>query len=277
MKKANKIVMATVAILLSLVLFTTSIVSGIFAMYAVRTYGSASFTFKKFGVIVELSFSDEFNAIYGDIIKDNTVVNGDSVTITIPTLKMAPGDSFMDAVQFNISGTATTECRVKINPAYMYDRTDFSVSDTQMGFTDNYFPYNFYCRLGDDPSKGKLELHKGNKVNSDYLVEYNAIDALSKATDCYGNQDTTKVNEFSNETYNDYYLSKRFSPGATVQFTDKNAITGKGVFNRFAFGFEWLFEEDDMEKFDAIHTWLANQNELPKFKMSYTVVVEAVT
>ena len=54
MKKSNKILMATVAILLSLVLISTSIVSGIFARFVIEKSGSTAIKFNKFGVDLEL-------------------------------------------------------------------------------------------------------------------------------------------------------------------------------------------------------------------------------
>ena len=278
MKKANKIVMATVAILLSLVLFTTSIVSGIFAMYAVRTYGSASFTFKKFGVIVELSFSEDFLKIYGDVIEDNTVVNGDSVTITIPTLKMAPGDSFRDAIQFNISGTAKTNCSVTVDMTYIYVQSDYQIPDgsTKYKTDSTYFPYNLYCSLGSN----EILLYDG-EPNSDYRVENDVINLLDKHLVCsmYGTTRFVTHKLSGNTDHPDYYLYKKFTANTPINFTDgKNtsSTTDDVVFNDFKFGVEWPFvETNNAEKMDTLYSWLAiNKN--PRFEMSYTVVVEAV-
>ena len=60
MKKANRILMATVAVLLSLVLITTSVVSGIFARFTVLQEAKTQMTLNKFGVSLGLTLSDEF-------------------------------------------------------------------------------------------------------------------------------------------------------------------------------------------------------------------------
>ena len=54
MKKVNKIMMATVAILLSLVLISTSLVSGIFAKFVIKKEVGVPIKFKNFGVTMQV-------------------------------------------------------------------------------------------------------------------------------------------------------------------------------------------------------------------------------
>ena len=53
MKKLNRIMMATVSILLSLVLMSTCIVSGVFARYAIKKGAKVDMSFKKWGITIE--------------------------------------------------------------------------------------------------------------------------------------------------------------------------------------------------------------------------------
>lgn len=276
MKKVNKILMATVAILLSLVLITTSVVSGVFAKYAARAYGLADFTFKKLGVEVELDFSDAFKAAYGTVIQNNTVINGDSISVTIPNLKMGPGDSFRDAVRFKISGTAKTDCSVIVDMTYLYVRSDYQIPTgaTEYETNSTYFPYDMYCTLGNN----ELWL-RGTQPDSDHKAELDAILLLDKHLACsmYGTTRTV-THKFSGDTkHPDYYLIKKFTAGTPINFTDgKNtsATTDDVVFNDFKFGIEWPFEEaNDVDKNDTLHTWLVN-NRTPRFEMSYTVTIQ---
>ena len=55
MRRANKIFMATVAVLLCLVLISTSIVSGVFARFAITKKAETTVKLEQFGVEIKLS------------------------------------------------------------------------------------------------------------------------------------------------------------------------------------------------------------------------------
>mgnify|MGYP007037148426 CR=1 FL=1 len=91
MKKVNKILMATVAILLSLVLISTSVVSGIFAKFVIQKDAVVSVKFKNFGV--KLSVGREAQVISGPDAK--------SVSITYDAFEMYPGVYKIPAIWFS--------------------------------------------------------------------------------------------------------------------------------------------------------------------------------
>ena len=128
MKKSNKILMATVAILLSLVLISTSIVSGIFARFVIEKSGSTAIKFNKFGVELELEIDDDVYAAVGGAESNNVTLkqDGNSLSVEIRNLKMAPGESYLDAISFNISGTPNVRAKVVIEPKVEFEKDDFA-------------------------------------------------------------------------------------------------------------------------------------------------------
>ena len=80
--------MAAVAILLSLVLITTSIVSSTLAKYVVSKSVSGKFTFEEFGVTVGMELSDELKAIVDPDYADTPYY--DSITLELNSFNLKP-------------------------------------------------------------------------------------------------------------------------------------------------------------------------------------------
>ena len=121
MRRANKILMAAVAILLCLVLITTSVVSGVFAKYAIKKQASTSVGLEKFGVTITMSVPDATNlGTYGGATVNTEVMDGDSGTISITGLKMYPGCQYPRAAKFEFSGTPSVDVQLKIIPTITY-------------------------------------------------------------------------------------------------------------------------------------------------------------
>ena len=169
MRKANKIVMATVAILLCLVLITTSISSGIFAKYVITRKGTMTLTLKKFGVTVTMEVptapSDGSWASIRDV--SGVTVSDEAFTstghkITISGLKMIPGMDFPKAVKFSFSGKLNVNAQLKITTAISYDskvhadstsgsttyHNYYVPANTIKGTDGNYIPQTYYMPLG---------------------------------------------------------------------------------------------------------------------------------
>lgn len=96
MRKINKIMMMTVAILLSLVLITSSVVSGTLAKYTTSSSTSDSARVAKWGVTVEASYGEEFHDVVtnkNETDEGKKVVitpNSDGIGVKITNLKLAP-------------------------------------------------------------------------------------------------------------------------------------------------------------------------------------------
>ena len=111
MKKANKILMASVAILLSLVLITTSVVSGVFAKFAIRKNTTTTMKLEKFGVTMEVSAP----TTYASIVANKTVNDGQNVSVTLSDVIMEPDDfTTLGCLQFKFSGLTTVITNLKV-------------------------------------------------------------------------------------------------------------------------------------------------------------------
>lgn len=115
MRKANKIVMMTVAILLSAVLLTTSALSGTLAKY-VTSGGSYSDSARvaKWGVTVRAWVdADDIARLRAAGATVNTSET-DKAMVTITGLKLKPGDDFSDVIKFEVLGSPEVKARVKL-------------------------------------------------------------------------------------------------------------------------------------------------------------------
>ena len=97
-KRFNKILMMTVAILLCLVLISTSVVSGIFAKYVITKSAGATVSLKKFGVTLTLTKGSGITAT-------ETKVGDDVISVTVSSLELEPNQSIDEVVKFAIGGT----------------------------------------------------------------------------------------------------------------------------------------------------------------------------
>ena len=133
MKKTTKRLTMVVAILLSLVLLTSSVVSTTLAKFVIRKEATTEVTLNKFGV--EVTFSGTGSA---------TTKKGDSIIYT-NTLTMKPGDS--KSITAKIKGKPTVASNVTIDVNVEYDTTEFTVkgaTDFTAVKTDTvYFPIGF--------------------------------------------------------------------------------------------------------------------------------------
>lgn len=101
MKKFNKILMMTVAILLTLVLASTSVVSGIFAKYVVTKSATTEVSLKAFGI--KLTVTGMNDAEKGITTKvDKKDAQNNSIAITVSGVKLAPNEKIDDVVKFTI-------------------------------------------------------------------------------------------------------------------------------------------------------------------------------
>jgi hypothetical protein len=103
MRKVNKILMATISILLCLVLISTSVVSGIFAKYVVTKKGQSIVSLEAFGVTLSVSHRTELP----DGVTVNTTKNyaQNTVSVEVSNISLAPGESIDDVVIFQVDGT----------------------------------------------------------------------------------------------------------------------------------------------------------------------------
>ena len=154
MRKVNKILMATISILLCLVLISTSVVSGIFAKYVVTKKGQSIVQLERFGVT--LSVSSRANLPQGVTVTPTLNYANNTVAVEVKNLQLAPGDSIDDVIIFQIDGSpnvpivdfkidvdvdVSTTCRVGTNA---------KLPDINGGTNYYYMPIGFTAKNAAD-------------------------------------------------------------------------------------------------------------------------------
>ena len=194
MRKANKIVMMTVAMLLSAVLLTTSALSGTLAKY-VTSGGSYSDSARvaKWGVKIYIDPNEDvLNSVYEDFdaSKDMKVTvdeSGTQATVVITDLMIGPGDDLRDMLRIRFDGTAEVKLQVKVSQGILYSGD----------YTEDPGPQADYkiFRFKDLP----------NTANDEYYVPmaftFGGLDYSNDSSKTYTSiiGKNTKIGELSNE------------------------------------------------------------------------------
>ena len=176
MRKVNRVLMKTAAILLALVLVTSCALSGIFAKYVTSMeIDMESMKMKKFGVTVNMVVDEaKLKSVLGDDYisaddlkkltaekqeeaKANKVwveVSTDAQkqagvnTVTIHNLALKPGDNLSDIVKFAFSGTANVRCKMIVDVDIDYDIADLTVPAGVGGLTEDTAFFPLFMDLG---------------------------------------------------------------------------------------------------------------------------------
>ena len=108
-KRFNKILMMTVAILLCLVLISTSVVSGIFAKYVITKSAGATVSLKAFGITLSVDgmATNNSTGITKTVVSKDT--NNNALEISVTGISLAAGESIDDVVKFTIDGTPNVD------------------------------------------------------------------------------------------------------------------------------------------------------------------------
>ena len=262
--------MATVAILLSLVLITTSIVSTTFAKYVSQKRVDGSFDIDAFGVTVGMELSDEFKAAINSDYAGQT--DDKSITLTLNNMKLKPGDSYLDAVKLSVSGTPSVDVLLTIDVDIIYDSNQFTVTGSAFDFDSDmaFFPVGF---------KYSLFGSKSNSLN-EVGVEPWVVFSHSRDVECsLVNGIGPNLDGFSGKLRSDAssYMYRTYSKGTPIKLKSDSTL---GDVNQIGFGFHWPNEWNETdtytnEQFDAIGTWLTiNKN--PSFTLTYAITVEQI-
>ena len=125
MRKVNQILMATVAILLTLVLISTSVVSSVFARFTITKSAETTVELQKFGVKVTLSNDSRLDAFKKTELE---VKKGDSGSVTFSGLTMKPGDEYPDALKVKLEGKPTVDVKVTVAINISYNISFFRLN-----------------------------------------------------------------------------------------------------------------------------------------------------
>ena len=278
MRKANKILMATVAILLCLVLISTSVVSGVFAKFAInKTAMVEKAKLKQFGLTVGVYGTNSSNADAGlsDFVtstangkgsyNSGTDKNeGKNIVAVAKDFKIGDGDECKNAVKFKISGTPITAAKLNIKIDLVYTAANFKITKNDFHNLDAnekyYMPLGF--SFGGTSSCGYVA---GPWISGD-AVDISSDSALENYI---ATQLATKISG------GDAYNVKNDVVGNVISISiteDKGAnILFDGTKNEFYMGFGWP-DSSQYPEYAEISTFLAEQ--MSSMQIIYTVWVE---
>ncbi len=174
MRKVNKILMATISILLCLVLISTSVVSGIFAKYVVTKKGQSIVSLEAFGVTLSVSHRTELP----DGVTVNTTENHaqNTVSVEVKNLQLAPGDSIDDVVIFQVADTPNVpkvDFKLKVNVAMTNCSVGTDANLPDITGEKNYMPIGFTAKNADNATS--VEVLSPWSVVGDASSQANAI------------------------------------------------------------------------------------------------------
>ena len=281
MKKVNRILMATVAILLSLVLISTCLVSGTLAKFAIIKDATTEVSFKKFGV--KLSVGREAQVISGPDVN--------SVSITYDDFEMYPGVDKTPAIWFafntgklSVDAKLTIKVYVELSDKFLIPADDkdgngildFSgLNSSRYKTGQTYMPLDF--KIVEIETNGSLFGNTYNYSASMYsqssideletTLENGIADKIKSATN-----GTKSSGSDTNGTYS--YVTKDFEKNGRIKIGNK---PGLGIGFKWEEGIEYDSTQTDKIAQNALSTWIANQftdpNEKP-IKITLTISLE---
>ena len=272
MRKVNKILMATVSILLCLVLITTSVLSGIFAKYVITKKGSAAATLKKFGVTLDMAVDDEALEDAGADVETAEDFYKVTKSVTITGLKMAPGESIEDAVKINISGTAGVRLKVVIEPKVVFDEAAFEAIVPNDRIEDFLgVPIGLYYTAYDANSKTVIKPFVQTWASADCKFQ------ASQGCDLYFCKDYNFNPCSINHSYDDTHgwVEKIFDAGQNIVFS---SLKDNKTVNQFNFHLKWEDRGtgDPEDLFNRLDMAATNANPQLTVQIILNVTVEQV-
>ena len=223
MRKINKIMMATVSILLTLVLISSCVLSGIFAKYVTTKTASSQMQFERFGVSLSMALGTGVNGT----VTSNAA--GNSVTATVTNLKLGPGDAFYDALKVSITGTANVPVDIKMTCKLVYP--DGENGDAYVYNNNCYMPLGFSCRVYDDTPYTVAACYSWQKKDSSDVSE---IIIRNVAKEVF-KKSYTSLDTKTDTTTGACYYEESYAKGT-------NFSSDKIINNEFAIGMYWPYE-----------------------------------
>lgn len=274
MRKANKIMIMTVSVLLTLVLFTSTALSGTLAKYVSSDSMSATARVAKWGVNIDVSVdTTKLSKVCPDTISKVTVDrSGTNASVEIKGLKMGPGDNLDDVIKFSFSGQPEVKVIVKLIVAVSYTQDHFAV-DAGVGNLAkkrDLLPVGFRFSAMDS---------SGTHVVNNFYVATPFRDSTGNSTELTIVKEIAKKIDVTYKDTTDDYVWKEFEPNLPVVFAPKS---GSGSVTQFGFGFFYpltysrTYDEVALDT-DEIGTWLAKNKSNSIFSVRYTLSIEQIT
>ncbi len=249
-KRFNKILMMTVALLLCLVLISTSVVSGIFAKYVITQSAGATVSLKAFGLTLEVAGKS------GYVDSSITTLNSTTVQAAVK-LEMIPGQNIDDAITVTIGNTSNVDANLKITVNATH--SNFSVSKGIGGLSaaTTYIPIKFTAIV--DSAEEAVIQKDWSSLTSGTNISKGIASGLATAL---GTTTTTAV------------VTKQIC-------TLGSATTATPTVNTIKFGFEYPDQPTTAisglttDEINEIQTWLgAKTSNKPLLTVVYTISLE---
>ena len=303
MRKVNKMLMATVSILLCLVLISTSVVSGIYAKFVITKSGDATVSLKAFGVRLDMSIDEDALEYAGATIA-KTEGDNNLVSATITGLKMAPGVELDKIINIELTGTPTVNCRFKLDIDFDFDTEKFIIPYGEYGVSGSngqlYFPLCFaFGRFHNNEEEYRTFYY--SFTSNDGIIGEHEVELYEGLMLNWPSQNIDSAIYFdgiggeyikSEKKYVDAHLYRDFAAGEEIflhpsKYVDKDPNNMTFIydpdeslsFNNFDLGFRWFSDDDDIEadKYDGFDTYIMNHNpDGLGFTYKVTVSVEQI-
>ena len=172
MKKVNKALMATVAILLSLVLISTSVLSGVFAKFVDTKSAGATVSLKAFGLTLSVAKGgavSDSDVIYSP--EDSTSENALSATISNFSLNASYTSSTRNLLTFTLDGTPNVD-KVKLVLTVKVDGvSSFNIAENEVpGIpAGNHIPVGFMATISPDSGRTTYDRYWCNPENNEAM------------------------------------------------------------------------------------------------------------
>lgn len=283
MRKSNRIMIKVVAVLLTLVLFTSTVVSGTLAKYATYKDATTSVTFEQYGITVKAWLDEDFKKAVGLSDADADLLMSDnSARVILNRIKMYPGCDYSKAINFSITGTATVDVSIKLTIYFAIAQNDFTnyAVNNVAGITTStkVMPIGFtFCSSQYSGTTEPVYALKPwslthNQITGNYLEYYMA-------------GGMTKIIDVTREQAGNDYVHKTITAGQPVVFHPKDAnnkVIKTSSINEFALGLHWPMDYTEHETYSAkelgeIEVALVNNGKLKPVKFGFTLSVEQVS
>lgn len=258
MKKFTKRLTMIVAILLSLVLLTSSIVSTTLAKYVVKKSVTTTAQLQKFGLDVTLDLN---NTLEGSADIKNT---GDSATITISDFKLKPGDNYKDAITASITGNPTVTANVTIAVDVTCTDANFKAEAAKFNAINGFDKDRIYTPIG---------FYVGGSISA--ISPYTYYDYASNVTNKLETEIEKAIEtEIKSAIGNKITAMDSTPDGTIIGKIAPNAQSGYNVgINGIGIGFAWLETDADATNGHyEIGTYIADKE--PTYTITYTIKVE---
>ncbi len=263
MKKFTKRLTMIVAILLSLVLLSSSILSTTLAKYVVAKDVTSTVSMSKFNVTVTMSKGTST----GVPALSESLKEGDSIEYTMTGITLKPGDDYSNLITASISASANVPVASKVT--ITVDVKNVKVNETNTSDPFKVPMANFSTlNLTEDKAYLPLSVYVGGveKLAAYQSYTYSATAIEEAIEGAIGG--AIEVSASSNINSKEYTRSNNMA-----QITGTITKSTKPAWSNISFGFAW--PENQGTPKDEIGTWIAKTR--PSFDIVYKITVEQQT